>query len=193
MAPKKPDQSKEIDPNPTPPETTMPPAEFSVEPESETAALDDIEVFEPGENPSADTAGPGDADPAMRHITVPDGAMPFDEWYQEAFVNAHLGVNFLLKTQSLAAAPQSPEGRRAALGLYRTCCRVPLLHFVLCPGPEWARDLSAIAVYAFFVGQGVAAELIDRKAAVAKAQDKPAAATAKPGGGGEHGFAADAA
>lgn len=171
----------------------MPPAEFSAEPESETAALDDIEVFEPGENSSAGTAGPGDADPEMRGVTVPGGAMPFDEWYQEAFVNAHLGVNFLLKTQSLAAAPSSPEGRRAALGLYRTCCRVPMLHFVLCPGPEWARDLSVIAVYAFFVGQGVAAELMDRKASATKAQGKPAAATAKPAEGGQHGFAADAA
>lgn len=166
---------------------------YSGEPASD---LDDIEVLEPG---SADTDASGDAgpaDPEMSGVKVPDGAMPFEEWYQEFWIGGHVMANIVLRTQSLAEAPRAPEGRRAALGLYRTCCRVPLLHFVLCPGPEWMRDLGAIAIYAYFTGAGVAAELADRKAAAAAAgQAKTPGGTAAPGGasGGQHDFAAKAA
>lgn len=192
---RKADPNKEVNPDELPPpETAMTESEaaYSGDP---AADLDDIEVREPG---SADTAASGDAghgDPEMDGVTVPGDAMPFEEWYQEAFIGTHQMANVVLRTQSLREAPAAPEGRRAALGMYRTCCRVPALHFILRPGPAWMRDLGAIAFYAYFTGLGVAAELADRKAAAAKAKTAGASTTGKPGGAaaGQHDFAAKAA
>lgn len=151
--------------------------------------LDAIEVIEPGEEASAGHDASGDAsDPEMASVTVPHDAMPFEEWYQEAWIGGHEVANLVLRTQSLAEAPRAPQGRRAALGLYRTCCRVSLLHFVIAPGPQWTRDVAAVAVYAYFTGAGVAAEFADRKAAASP----KAAGGESPAKPGQHDFAAKA-
>lgn len=152
------------------------------------AAADDlegIEVAEPGEEAAGDSgnAGTGEADPELAGVAVPEDAMGFEEWYREAWIGGHEAVNIVLRTQSLDAAPKAPHGRRAALGVYRTCCRVPMLNFVLRPGPEWARDLAAVAVYAYFTGAGVASELMERKAQAAAAAASSETAGQDPNAG----------
>lgn len=196
---KKPDPAKEVDPKAESPAEPAQDRERPSEPASSAdpaTELEEIAVSEPGEElgAGADAADEAEADPELAGVTIPPGAMPFEEWYREAFVGLHQAVNIPLRTQSLAKAPLAPEGRRAALGLYRTCCRVPALAFVLRPGPEWMRDLAAVAVYAYFLGVGVTAELADRRAASQPGKGAARSRNGKTaeGAGGQHDFAADA-
>lgn len=206
MAPKKrPDPAREIDPHAEAeapaqerdrPSETPTEAAYSGDP---ATALEEIETAEPGEESTigggADARDDGGADPELRNVTPPEGALPFEEWYEEIWCGAHMAVNIPLRTQSLAAAPKTPEGRRAALALYRTCCRVPVLHIVVRPGPEWLRDLGVFAAYSYFLGAGIAAELADRKAAAERARAQKASAgsgSGKTAEGEPYGFAGDA-
>lgn len=183
-SPKKTPEPKAIEGEILPPESPVNQSSGKSGPTySATDHIDDAaaEIIEPGPEPASDTAGTGDAvsgtaapggGSSPGDPPVPPGALPFEVWYEEVFVRAHKEGGALLELQAPGMWVDRPLAPLAAEAFYRSCCRVPFLHFMLRPGPGWIGDAVLMGLYTVPLVMAIRAE-VGYKMAQAAAQAAP--------------------